>query len=405
MEKIQNPKHPSEALLYNLSRMFERASYYGFRALAILYMTGEVIKMDRSEALVIYTWFTGSVVFSQVLGALVGDLLVGNKKTIIIGGIIQAMGVFTLCIPSVYGIYFGLFLVVLGNGFFTPNIISNYGKLYLNNTKLLDAGFTIFYLTINIASFLGVLIIGYLGAEIGYRIGFILCGLLTLLSLVPILKTKKIEELEIDNTTFSLNKRALSIVIAFIVVGLFWSIYEIANIGVFNLQINLIETLSIDIPVSISQSLNFVFIFPISILAIIAWTFLYNSQFFKLFLGFVFGAFAFGILLLIPETPGEVDMIYFLVALLFLAISEIHVAPIIHSILTKYSNPKYLAILISLAFLPIKVLALIFGLFNDGIYDHPTLALKFGFITMIVIGIGMFVYVFMDKRNTPIRKQ
>ena len=104
-------------------------------------MTGKILKMDSTEALVIYGWFAGSVVFSQILGALLGDLLIGNKKSIIIGGIIQSLGAFALCIPTTYGLYAGLFLIVLGNGFFTPNIISNYGKSYLNKTKLLDAGF------------------------------------------------------------------------------------------------------------------------------------------------------------------------------------------------------------------------------------------------------------------------
>lgn len=126
MEKIHNLKHTKENFYYSLSRMLERASYYGFRALVILYMTGEILKMDRTEALSIYGWFTGSMVFSQIIGGLFGDLLIGNKRAIIIGGIIQVIGAFSLCLPSTTGLYLGLFLVVLGSGFFTPNILSNF---------------------------------------------------------------------------------------------------------------------------------------------------------------------------------------------------------------------------------------------------------------------------------------
>jgi len=157
MEKIQNQKHNKETFYYCLSRMLERASYYGFRTLVVLYMTGEILKMENTEALGIYGWFTASLVFSQIIGAILGDLLIGNKKAVIIGAILQSLGAFGLCIPSTTGLYIGLFLVVLGGGLYTPNIISNFGKLYLNRTKLLDAGFTLFYFAVNIGAFVGVL--------------------------------------------------------------------------------------------------------------------------------------------------------------------------------------------------------------------------------------------------------
>ena len=350
MEIIQNQKHSVETFYYSLSRMLERTSYYGLRALVVLYMTGEILKMSRTEALAIYGWFAGSIVFSHILGAVLGDFLIGNKKSIIIGGIIQTLGAFVLCIPSTYGLYAGLFFVVLGNGLFSPNIIANYGKSYLDKTKLLDAGFTIFYLAINLGSFLGILLIGYSGENFGYNIGFIICGFLTLLSLIPILKTKEKEFEEFHKT--SISKRALAIIIAFIIVGLFWGVYEISTIRIFDLQLELAEVSTLEISKSMWQSLSSVFTLPISLIAIIIWTFLYNSQFFKLLIGFLFGAIALGTLLFIPDVPKENHTIYFLVSLLFLAISEIHIAPIIHSILTMYTNPKYLAILISLAFVP-----------------------------------------------------
>ena len=400
MEKIQNQKHSIETFYYSLARMLERASYYGFRALVVLYMTGEILKMDRTEALSIYGWFAGSMVFSQIIGGLFGDLLIGNKKAIIIGGIIQAIGAFSLCIPSTTGLYLGLFLVVLGNGFFTPNILSNFGKSYLNKTKLLDSGFTIFYLAINLGSFLGISLIGYSGEKFGYNIGFVISGILMLLSIVPIIISKEFNSEEFEKGETSISKRILNILIAFIVVGVFWGIYEISNIRIFDLQMQFSEISAWNISKSLWQTIGSIFTLPISLVAIVLWTFFYSSQFFKLMVGFIFGAISFGILFLIPEIPTENHTITYLISLVFLGISEIHIAPIIRSILTKYTNPKYLAILMSLAFLPTRLISLIFGLFNDKLYDNPMLGLKIGIVGMTVVGIGLIGYVWWNKKTT-----
>src|SRR5690606_19254845 len=96
MEIIQNQYHTKETLYLAITRMFERASYYGFRTLIVLYMVGETLKMERSEALSIYGWFTTLLVFSQILGAVLGDLVVGNKKLVFLGATLQAMGTFCL---------------------------------------------------------------------------------------------------------------------------------------------------------------------------------------------------------------------------------------------------------------------------------------------------------------------
>lgn len=400
MEKIHNSKHTKETFYFSLARMLERSSYYGFRALIVLYMIGETLKMERTEALSIYGWFTTLLILSQIIGALFGDLLIRNKKSIIIGGIIQALGAFILCLPSVTGLYLGLFLVVLGNGFFSPNIISNFGKIYLNKTELLDSGFTIFYLAINLGSLLGVLLIGYLGEIYGYYIGFITSGILMLISIIPILllKEKKLEEIE--KIEFPKSKRIINILIAFIVVGLFWGFYELSSIRTFDIQLQLSEISTLDIPNHLWQSLNSFFILPISIITIILWTYFYSNQFFKLMLGFIFGVISFGILFLIPEVPREQHIITYLISLLFLTISEIHIAPIIHSILTKYSNPKYLTILISLSFLPTRLISIVFSVFNDKFYDNPMLGLKIGIVGMTIIGIGLIGYLIIDKKTT-----
>lgn len=187
--------------------------------------------------------------------------------------------------------------------------------------------------------------------------------------------------------------------IAFIVVGLFWGFYEISSIRTFDIQLQLSQISTLGIPNHLWPSINLIFILPISIIAIILWTYFYSNQFFKLMLGFIFGVISFGILFLIPEVPTERHAIIYLISLMFLAISEIHIAPIIHSVLTEYSNPKYLAILISLTFLPTRLISVIFGLFNDKLYDNPMLGLTIGIGGMTIIGIGLIGYVIFNKKH------
>ncbi|PCJ63618.1 MAG: hypothetical protein COA58_15895 [Bacteroidetes bacterium] len=400
MLRIKNQTHSTETLLYALSRALERASFYGLRSLIVLYMIGESLKMQQFAAFKIYSLFTASFLFSKVIGAILGDLVIGNKKALIIGGVIQALGAFSLYIPTTHGLYIGLFLVVLGGGLYTPNMISNFGKLYLKKTKLLDAGFTIFYLAANLGAFFGVMSIGYIGERYGWNIGFVIAGIIMLLSIIPILflKDKKIEQTTENPVT--INQRIINISIAFVVVGLFWTIYELGNIRIFDLQLKLSEISTLSIPKSMWTSLNSVFVLPISISAIILWTFFYNNRLSKLIIGFIFGTISFGILFLIPEIPLEQHTVFYILSLLFLGISEIHIAPIIHSILTQYSNPKYLAILVSLAFIPTTLFSVILGLFNDELYANPILGFIIGIIMMITICIGLIIYRSYGKRKT-----
>ena len=367
-------------------------------------MVGETLKMERSEAISIYGWLTASLVFSQILGAVLGDLVIGNRKIVILGGILQAIGTFCLCIPSTTGLYLGLFLIVLGSGFFTPNLISNYGKLYINKSKLLDSGFTIFHLATNLGSFFGVLLIAQLSDKYGFNIGFILAGLLMLISLIPILLSKEKHFEKTENKKGGLNKRILIIVMVFILVGLFWGFNDLSYPRISELQLQFKELSSSVFPEYFWQVSNTIFFLPISIIAIILWNKFYSNQFFKIMLGFIFGAVAMGILLLIPEVPNEQNLIILILSLLFFSIAEVHLSPVMYSILTKYSNPKYLTILISFTFLPTALISFAFGMFNDKIYDNPILGLKIEIIGMAIIGIGLSGFIWWNKKLPTITK-
>jgi len=199
-----------------------------------------------------------------------------------------------------------------------------------------------------------------------------------------------------------INRRIINISIAFVFVGLFWAIYEISHIRIYDLQLRLSEISELDIPKSMWSSLNSVFVLPISLLAIILWSYFYSTQFFKLMVGFIFGAISFGILFLIPESPGEHHIILYLISLLFLGVSEIHIAPIVYSVLTQYANPKYLAILISLAFILTRLFSVIVGLFNEMLYENPIVAILVSMLSMAILSVGMIIYNRIDKKTPKI---
>ncbi|WP_299109852.1 MFS transporter [uncultured Tenacibaculum sp.] len=398
LKRIQNNTHPKGAINYALSSMLERGAYYGFRALLIIYLLGETIAMDRMLALSIIGLLTGSTILSKVIGALLGDLILGNRRTILIGGILQVMGIFSLFIPTTTGVYIGVFLMILGNGLFSPNLTANFGKLYFKKTTLLDAGFTLLYLLVNLGTFFGIMLIGYLGEKLGYRIGFILCGILMLCSLIPIVNSQEIKHNNNPTTNFNLNKRVSSILVVILLVSIFWTIHEIVNIRLNDLQTQFMGISSIGIPRELWLSLDSWVTFPIGIILFILWNYFYSSQFFKLTLGFLFGILYIGVLLIIPQTVTEHHAVLYYIAILLLSISEIHIAPIVHSVLTKYSNPKYLAIVISLVFLPSKLLYIILGLFKNKFIDNPILGLKFAITSMSIIGIGLITYIILNKR-------
>lgn len=404
LEKIIPQKHSKETFIYSASRMFERASYYGVRTLIVFYMISETINMPNEKAFGIYGLVASCLLFSQLVGALFGDLLLGNKRALIIGGITQAIGTFVFCIPAEWGVYLGLVLMVLGGGFYSPNVISHFGKLYMNKIKLLDSAFNIFILAVNLGAFFGVMLIGYIGETHGYAYGFGIGGVLMLVSVtLPIMAEDN--EIIVNNKPYSISigKRIVKAIVAIIFVAFFWILYEFSSIRIFDLQRILKELPSFDIDSEIWLSLNSIFIIPLGLLAVIVWSYYYNSQFMKLMIGFLVAALSFWIILQIPETPDKQDIYIYLLSMLLIGASEVLIAPIVYSILTQYTNPKYLAIVISLAFIPTKLLNILVGTFNEQIYEDSFFSLKIALMLTLILGLILLVILLMSKRMKQIK--
>ncbi len=399
MEK-QIQKHTKVTLYYALGQIFGSASFYGIRSIIVIYLMSETIKMERMQAINLYSWFGIALLISQVIGALLGDLVIGNRKAIILGGIFQSIGALCFCIPSILGGYIGLFFVVLGNGFYRTNIVSNFGKIYLNKTKLLDSGFAIFYLATSIGSFLGVLLIIYLVEDFNFNIGFLTAGIFGLLSIFPILISKENYPIEILKEKKYSNQLILKISILLLVVGLFWGTYELANIHSIGLLQNLGEISSIGMKQEFLPYINSsIFIIPICIIAIIVWTFLYSSSSFKLIIGFFLAAISYFFLVWIPELSSQNQIILYALTMLLLSISEIHIQPIISSILTKHTNPKYLAITFCISLLVTKFVSGVFLKLSQDCINNTTVELIFSIIIITVISIGFIIYSIKNKKN------
>ena len=181
--------HPKGMVTLFFTEMWERMSYYGMRALLVLYMTASLTEvigpgglsvpnwnpglgLTGVEAQAIYGIYVGMVYFMVIPGGWLADNVFGHQKAVLIGAIIIALGHITLALPLTETFFLGLVFVVLGTGLLKGNISTIVGRLYKDGDERIQAGYTIFYMSINIGSALGFLIVAYLGEKIGWHWGF-----------------------------------------------------------------------------------------------------------------------------------------------------------------------------------------------------------------------------------------
>ena len=163
--------------------MWERFSYYGMRAFLILYMV-HALGFDDAHAGSIYGTYTGSVWLAAIFGGILADRWLGHYRSVLVGGIIIALGHFTLAFKALPFFYTGLVLIVVGTGLLKPNVSTLVGSLYEPGDARRDAGFSIFYMGINLGAFLGPIIAGYLAQQVDWHLGFACAGVGMSLGLV-----------------------------------------------------------------------------------------------------------------------------------------------------------------------------------------------------------------------------
>ena len=173
MSQFINKNNPHSLSTLFFTEMWERFSYYGMRALLVLYLVNSQ-NYSESDALHIYAVYTGLVYLTPLIGGYLADRFLGSQKAIFIGGLTMMIGHFLMAFPNF--LYLAIGMLIIGNGYFKPNISSLLGRLYKPDDVRRDSGFSIFYVGINLGAFLAPLIVGYVGETINWHYGFAIAG-------------------------------------------------------------------------------------------------------------------------------------------------------------------------------------------------------------------------------------
>lgn len=181
-------RHPAGLSTLFFLEMWERFSYYGMRAILMLFMVAAVesggLGFTEQYAGAVYGLYTAGVYLLAVPGGWLADRLIGQQQAVWYGGIVIALGHFALAVPTIEFFFLGLFLIVVGTGLLKPNVSTIVGELYPEGGSRRDAGFSIFYMGINLGAFIGPLIVGWLGEKVDWHYGFAAAGVGMVLGLV-----------------------------------------------------------------------------------------------------------------------------------------------------------------------------------------------------------------------------
>lgn len=179
--------HPAGLFVLFFTEMWERFSFYGMRALLVLFLVSALgiggWDWPRENALALYGTYLALLYLTPIIGGQLADRYLGYRKAIIIGAFIMTLGHASMAVETEFFLYLGLLLLVIGTGFFKPNMTSFISVLYQDKPEKKDGAYTIFYMGVNAGAFLGIMLCGYVGEIIGWSWGFGLAGIFMLLGL------------------------------------------------------------------------------------------------------------------------------------------------------------------------------------------------------------------------------
>jgi len=180
--------HPTGLFVLFFTEMWERFSYYGMRALLVMFFTASLMDggwgWPREHAFAIFGTYTSLVYLSTLLGGYFADKVIGFRWAVVVGALLMTLGHASMALETPFFIYTGLTLLVFGSGFFKPNMTSIISEMYKGRERKKDGAYTIFYMGVNAGAFLGILLCGYLGEKVGWRWGFGLAGIFMLFGLL-----------------------------------------------------------------------------------------------------------------------------------------------------------------------------------------------------------------------------
>ena len=173
--------HPPGLFILFFTEMWERFSFYGMRSLLILFLTSSAMdggwEWTRETASSLFGSYVGLVYLSTMMGGYFADKKIGYRLAVVIGASLMTLGHASMAVETEFSIYLGLVLLVFGNGFFKPNMVSIISEMYKDRPDKKDGAYTLFYMGVNAGAFFGILLCGYLGEKVGWSYGFGLAGI------------------------------------------------------------------------------------------------------------------------------------------------------------------------------------------------------------------------------------
>ncbi len=418
--------HPIGLFILFFTEMWERFSYYGMRAILVLYLVAETTAANpgmgwtSGEALALYGWYTMMVYVMSVPGGYIADKFLGQRKSVTIGGVLLLIGHSILAIEHLTAFYAGLVFIVLGVGMLKPNISTMVGGLYKQGDVRRDKGFTIFYIGINVGAFLSSLIVGYVGETYGWHYGFGLAGIGMALGVTQYLLGQKYlsqvgnflgdssETSQVmDAPLTKVEKdRIVVLLISFLLVILFWGAFEQAG-GLMNIYTMEKTNRMIGdwmVPASWFQSINAMFIifFGSSVAAYWASRKLKgktSSSLFKMIIGLIIMGTGFFFMTAATaqyESTGSSAMYWLVLAYLFHTIGELCLSPVALSYITKLAPVKYASIMMGVYFAMTGFGSKLAGLLGEWSQSLGEMTIFTG-IAATSVGVGLLVLLVRNK--------
>src|ERR1043166_6556380 len=376
--------HPRGLFTLFFTEMWERFSYYGMRALLVLYMTGSTIQpglgFDVKYATHIYALYTFLVYVSGVPGGWIADKFLGHKRAVLVGGIIIACGHFSMAIPGLRFFYAGLGLIIIGTGFLKTNVSTIVGSLYPKNDPRRDSRFAIFYMGINLGAAISPIIVGWLGQKLNWHIGFGAAGVGMIFGIIQYLAGQKYliaaremesaeplavktDEKPVTKTPFTAADwgRMGAVVILCVFALIFWAGFEQAgsSLNLFADRATRLTFLGYTYPSSWFQSVEAIGVLIFS--GVFAWLWLFlgrhraePSSPLKFLFGLVFAALSF--LLLVPAarhfeaTQLRVSPMWLIGAYLLQTFGELCLSPVGLNLVTKLAPQRVVGLMMGIWF-------------------------------------------------------
>jgi proton-dependent oligopeptide transporter, POT family len=419
--------HPRGLPTLFLTEMWERFSYYGMRALLVLYMTQSLHFAD-AKALSTYGYYTSTAYFMPLLGGWFADRFLGSKRAVLIGGIIIACGHFSLALTPLPFFYSGLVLVATGTGLLKPNVSTMVGDLYEEEDPRRDSGFSLFYMGINLGAFIAPLVCGYLGQKINWHYGFAAAGIGMVFGLIQFVfsgnrlenvgelkrkhKDRNAADTEVRLTREEI-KRLAVIGILFFFSIVFWMAFEQSgsSLTLFADRLTRNSLFGYQFPSTWFQSVQPVCLLLLAPVFAQLWLRLGNRQpssprkftFGLLFVGLGFAGLVYASTL---TGAGHVSPLWLVILYFVHTVGELCLSPVGLSTVTKLSPARMVGLMMGVWFLSISVGSFLAGkvasYFDDKSID--ALVKLFGFLTLAPIAAAILLTILTPKINSLLRR-